>query len=109
MQNRDPSSEGFLHRGRIVYSVMYALEGGSDLIVWFDRGGNDLNGRVVHSDRQRRIVTARPGDVILYKGQPRRVVSLEPYRQNWLSPAARAAHVVVPAHAAAAQRSTVPR
>jgi hypothetical protein len=63
-QNRDPSSEGFIHNGRIVYSVMYALEGGSDLIVWFDRGGNDLNGRVVHSEPQRRIVTARPGDVV---------------------------------------------
>jgi hypothetical protein len=109
MPSHELSSEGFLHGGRIVYSVMYALEGGSDLIIWFDRGGNDLNGRVTHGDPQRRIVTAKPGDVILYNGQPRRVVSLEPYRQNWISPAPRAAHVVVPAHAPAAQRSTVPR
>jgi hypothetical protein len=81
------------------YSVMYALEGGSDLIVWFDRAGNDLYGRVVHSDPRRRIVTAKPGDVIMYNDQPRRIVSLAPYRQNWLSAAARASHVTVPAHA----------
>src|SRR5437868_369537 len=87
--NRDPSSEGFIHNGRIVYSVMYALQGGSDLIVWFDRAGNDLNGRVVHSDSMRRIVTARPGDAILYQGQPRMIVSLAPYRQSWLAAAER--------------------
>jgi hypothetical protein len=103
MPSRDPSSEGFLHNGRIVYSVMYALEGGSDLIVWFDRAGNDLNGRVVHSDPRRRIVTARAGDVILYNGQPRTIISLAPYRQNWLSPAARASHVAVAAHASDSQ------
>src|SRR5690242_4747990 len=87
--SHDPSNEGFLHRGRIVYSVIYALEGGSDLIVWFDRAGNDLNGRVVHSDPRRRIVTARRGDVILYQGQRRRIVSLAPYRENWLNAADR--------------------
>src|SRR6478752_4056768 len=69
MQSNDPSAEGFIHRGRIVYSVMYDLDGGSALIVWFDRAGNDLNRRVRHSDPQRRIVTAKPGDVILYDGQ----------------------------------------
>jgi hypothetical protein len=60
------------------------LEGDSAIIVWFDRAGNDFNGRVAHSDIRRRIVTARPGDEILYCGQPRRIVSLEPYRENWL-------------------------
>ena len=99
----NPSTEGFLHNGRILYSVMYALDGGSELIVWFDRGGNDLNGRVTHSDRGRRIVTARPGDSILYLGQPRRVVRLAPYRQNWLSPTARACHATMPAQAVDAQ------
>src|SRR6266436_4568682 len=77
MVRLDPSKEGFIHGQRIVYAVMYRLEGDSSLIVWFDRGGNDLNGRVAHSDRQRRIVTARPGEMIFYCGQPRRIVSLE--------------------------------
>jgi hypothetical protein len=84
------TTKGSLHRGRLVYSVQYALVGGTSIIVWFDRGGNDLNGRVCHSDPQRRIVPAKPGDVILYCGQPRTVVSLEPYRQSWLSPEDRA-------------------
>jgi len=79
------SAEGFLHNGRIVYSVQYELVRGTSFIVWFYRAGNDKNGRVWHSDPQRRIVTARPGEVILYEGQPRTVVSLAPYRQNWLS------------------------
>jgi hypothetical protein len=86
MQTRDPSQEGFIHDGRIVYSVIYDLDGGSALIVWFDRGGNDLNGRVWHSDAKRRIVTTKPGDVIMYEGQPRRVVKLAPYSQSrWQS------------------------
>ena len=33
--------EGFIHRGRIVYSVMYLIVDGS-LIVSFDRDGNDI-------------------------------------------------------------------
>jgi hypothetical protein len=81
----DPSSEGFIVGQRIVYSVIYDVEGGSALIVWFDRDGNDLNGRVRHSDAKRQIVTAKVGDVILYLGQPRRVVGLRPYRENRLS------------------------
>jgi hypothetical protein len=84
MSRTDPSEEGFIHGTRLVYSVEYRLQGGSSIIVWFDRGGNDLNGRVVHSDSNRRIVTAKPGDVILYDGQPRTVVSLATYRENRL-------------------------
>jgi hypothetical protein len=78
------TEEGYLHNGRIVYSVQYQLVGGTSIIVWFDRAGNDCNGGVCHSDAERWIVTAKPGD-ILYEGQPRTVVSLEPYGQNWLS------------------------
>lgn len=37
--------EGFIHRGRIVYSVMYRIVDGSSLIVSFDPDGNDINGR----------------------------------------------------------------
>jgi hypothetical protein len=84
--------EGFLHNGRIVYSVQYELVGGSSIIVWFDRAGNDLNGRVCHSEPGRAIITTNPGDVIFYAGQPRTVVSLAPHRQNWLDPAERVNH-----------------
>ena len=88
----DPSQEGFLHDGRIVYAVKYELAGGSSLIVWLDRAGNDLNGYTRHGDPKRRIVTAKPGDVILHRGQPRTVESVEAYRQNWLSAEDRAKH-----------------
>jgi hypothetical protein len=85
MAARDPSTEGFIVGARIVYSVIYDLDGGSALIVWFDREGNDLNGRVRHSDAKRRIMAARLSDVILYLGQPRRVVSLRTHRENRLA------------------------
>jgi len=74
--------EGFFHRGRIVYAVIYKLANGSGLIVWLDRAGNDLNGWAAHSDRKRPIVTARPGDVILHRGRPQTVLMVEPYRQS---------------------------
>jgi hypothetical protein len=62
--------EGFIHKGRLVYALQYDLVGRGSIIVWLDEGGNDLNGRVQHSDPQRSIVTARAGDVIFYEGQP---------------------------------------
>src|SRR4051794_25545471 len=86
------TDEGFIHRDRIIYAVTYSLEGGSELIVWLDRAGNDPNGRTCHSDPQRTIVTAKPGEVILYEGEPRTVAKPEPYRQNWLSAEDRAKH-----------------
>jgi hypothetical protein len=58
MRINDHSAEGFIHCGRIVYSVMYDLEGGSALIVWLDRAGNDRNGRTRHSEPQRLKSTA---------------------------------------------------
>ena len=79
-----PSSkpEGFIHRGRIIYSAMYRIVDGSSLIVSFDRDGHDINGRARHSDDRRRIVTAKPGETILYQGEPRITERVEVYRAN---------------------------
>ena len=39
-----------------------------------------LHGRVAQLNAIRKIVTAKAGDVILYEGQPRKVVAVEPDR-----------------------------
>lgn len=44
--------------------MQYGIADGSSLIVWLDRGGNDVNGRTRHSDQRRAIVTTKPSDVI---------------------------------------------
>jgi hypothetical protein len=80
MNRREPSNDGFLHRGQIVYAMQYHCQGGGSIIVWLDRGGNDINGRTRHSDKQRAIVTAGPGDVILCGGERRTVASVEAWR-----------------------------
>lgn len=75
---------GFIAGNRIIYAAEYALAGGATLIVRFDRDGNDANGHNCHSDAKRRIVTAKPGETILHKGQPVTVEAVRPYRENRL-------------------------
>jgi hypothetical protein len=75
---------GFIAGQRIIYAAEYSLAGGSTLIVWFDRDGNDANGHNCHSDAKRRIVTAKPGEAILHKGEPRVIKAVRPYRENRL-------------------------
>ena len=76
---------GFIVGNRIIYASEYALAGGAALIVWFDHDGNDANGFNCHSDAQRRIVTAKPGETILHKGEPRVIEAVRPYRENRLT------------------------
>jgi hypothetical protein len=80
-----PADEGFIVANRIVYAGHHVLTNGSELIVWYDRAGNDLYGRTVHSTKRRRIVTAKQGEVILWKGEPRTVASVRAYRQHRLT------------------------
>jgi len=80
MRRHDPAADGFLHRGQIIYAMMYGIVGGGSLIVWLDRAGNDTNGRTRHSDSQRAIVTTKPGNVILYGGERRTVERVEVWR-----------------------------
>ena len=75
---------GFIVGQRIVYAAEYSLACGSTLIVWFDRDGNDANGHNSHSDAKRRIVTAKPGETILHKGEPLTVEAVRRYRENRL-------------------------
>ncbi len=85
-------NEGFIHNGRLIYSAKYVLKGRSSIIVWFDRDGNDRSGRACHSDSSRALNTTQPGDLIIYFGHLRTVVSVAPYRQNWLDAAECANH-----------------
>ena len=73
---------GFIAGSRIIYAAEYSLAGGATLIVWFDRDGNDANG---HSEAKRRIVTAKPGETTLHKGEPRVIEEVRPYRENRLA------------------------
>jgi hypothetical protein len=43
-KQHDPSAEGFIVGGRILYAVQYNLAEGRSLIVWLDRAGNGLDG-----------------------------------------------------------------
>ena len=80
MRRHNPADDGFLHRGQIIYAIQYHLVGGSSLIVWLDRAGNDANGRTCHSEPERAIVTAKPGDVIFYRPERRTVETVEVWR-----------------------------
>jgi hypothetical protein len=91
MFRHNPADDGFLHRSQIIYAVQYHVADGSSLIVWLDRGGNDANGRTRHSDKRRAIVTAKPGDEILYAGQRMTVATVEVWRSLPL-PTASAGH-----------------
>jgi hypothetical protein len=80
MLRHDSSDDGFLHRGRIIYAIQYHFPDGCSLIVWLDRAGNDVIGQTRHSDKCRAIVTAKPGEVILYGGERRTVAKVEVWR-----------------------------
>jgi hypothetical protein len=87
------AEEGFIIGKRIIYAAHYRIEGGSSIVVWFNRAGDDLNGRLVRSDADRAVITTKPGEVILHLGKPRTVASVEPYLQNWLAAEDRAANM----------------
>src|SRR5678816_2717565 len=83
-------SAGFVHKGRIVYALEYWLETppprSRNLIVWLTPSGDSQTGGVVHSDRSRRIVTTKPGERILVRGELETVKEVKVYRSSSLVP-----------------------
>ena len=84
---------GCINSARIIYSAMYHVENGRSLIVNFDRSGNDIYGRVVHSDPKRRVITTQIGETFYYCGEAMKIVKAEPYGQNWLTEEDRAKYM----------------
>ena len=76
--------EGFLSKGRIVYSVLYSLQSAppkiQQLIVTLDRHGNAINGLARPVDRSKRIVQVCPGEQIRFREQTFTVTAVEAYR-----------------------------
>ena len=83
-----PRQEGFRHNDLIVYAVQYELDTkpSSWLIVWLDEDGNSLHPWVRPAEAGRRIVTTKPGDVILHRGEPKTVVGVAVYRALGVEP-----------------------
>ena len=75
-------ADGFIIGERIIYSAYYRFADGSALVVNFNRAGDSQSGNVRHTEAGRRMITTKPGDVILLKGEPRTAKSVEPYRQT---------------------------
>lgn len=77
-------TEGFLHKGRKVWSIIYRLDAPPptvrELVVPLNSDGYSLNGFATSNPPGRPIVTVKPGEGILFRGEPRRVLSVEIYR-----------------------------
>ena len=58
----------------------------SRLIVWLDSDGNSLHPWVQPQEAERRIVTTKPGDVIVHRGEPKTVVKVAVYRALGVEP-----------------------
>ena len=79
--------EGFLSKGRIVYSVLYSLESSPprimQLVVPLNREGKSLNGLARPANPDKRIVQVLPGEEICFRGKTYKVTAVEAYR--WAS------------------------
>ena len=76
------TTEGFQHRGRLIYALKYELEGehgSSELIVWLTPEGHCQLPEVV-AESGKPIVTTKPGEYISYFGERRKVVAVEVWR-----------------------------
>jgi hypothetical protein len=67
--------------GRRIYAMSYRMSCGSQIIVWLDAAGNDVNRNTAKADG-RPVVTARPGDVLLNGGRAFQVASSEVWRYH---------------------------
>ena len=83
--------EGFLHKGQIVHAIQcdLATTPPSSLIVWLDADGNSLHPWFRPAKPGKRMVTVRPGDVILHNGDPKTVAGVSVYRTLSLEPGRR--------------------
>ena len=81
MTKQHLSRAGFLHNGQIVDAVQYdlATTASSSLIVWLDADGNSLHPWARPAESGKRMVTVKPGDVILHNGEPQTVAGVSVY------------------------------
>jgi len=80
--------EGFIHKGLIVYALQYDLDEKplASVIVWLDRSGNSLRPHTSPAEKNRPMVTPKPGDYIAHHGRPRKVVAVSVYRALGTTP-----------------------
>lgn len=73
---------GFVRQDLIVYALQYTLatEPPSWLIVWLDRAGHSLHPCTRPAETEKRMVTVKPGDAIIHKGNELRVAQVAIYR-----------------------------
>lgn len=72
-----------MHKGRKVWSIIYQLEAPpptlAELVVPLNSDGYSLNGLATSDPPGRPIVTVKPGERILFRGERRRVLAVEVY------------------------------
>ncbi len=85
---RHLTRDGFFHNGQIVYAVQHdlATTPPSSLIVWLDADGTSLHPWVRPAEPGKRMVTVKPGDMIMHNGEPRTVTGVSVYRAMLLKP-----------------------
>jgi hypothetical protein len=67
--------EGFVHKGRIVYSLFYTFVGGGGVVTRLDSEGTITGARPAEPGR--RIVTTKPGDWVLVGAEKCQVSKVE--------------------------------
>lgn len=77
------AAEGFHHRGRVVWSIVYTLDAPppavAALVVPLDSHGNALNGLATADPPDRPVVTVKPGEWIRFRGRPHLVLGVDVY------------------------------
>ena len=76
-------TEGFMHKGRKVWSILYQLEAPpptlAELVVPLNSDGYSLKGLATSDPPGRPIVAVKPGEQILFRGERQRVLAVEVY------------------------------
>ena len=77
-------TEGFHHKGQIVFIIRYELDAPpptkAELVVPLDGEGNSLNGLTTADPPDRPLVFVKPGEWLRFKGKRRLVLAVEVYR-----------------------------
>jgi hypothetical protein len=68
--------EGFVHKGRIVYSLFYTFVGGGGVVTRLDSDGNTIIG-ARPAEPGRRIVTTKPGEWVYVGAELCQVAEVE--------------------------------
>lgn len=65
--------------GRVIHAAQYHFTDGRSLIVWFNEEGHQVQGHTV-AQNGKPVIYAKPGDVLLFKGEPKTIERVEGYR-----------------------------